>query len=240
MILSILSSDSNIARPKVLSHALLMDEKAVKEALGRRIAEARAFKKLGQTDFGNLIGVSRGAPAQWEIGRTAPKTANLIQVAIETGYAFEWLATERGPKFPIQAQESNESAKSVRRVPVISWVSAGQLADAGSQIPIEDAPVMSMSNLGRGEFFALRVEGDSMDRWSPEGSIIIVNRADRQLVSGKAYVFSLRGETTYKRWNAEPAYLNPHSWNANHQPRFIRKKKDYEVVGRVKRTILDL
>ena len=47
-----------------------------------------------------------------------------------------------------------------------------------------------------------------MDRVSPDGSIIVVNKAERELMNGRPYVFSLRGETTYKLTNinrAEPA-----------------------------------
>jgi SOS-response transcriptional repressor LexA len=128
----------------------------------------------------------------------------------------------------------------VRRVPLISWVSAGNLADAGSQIPVEDVPLLAFADLGSGDFFALRVRGDSMDRISPEGSIIIVNRADRQLVGGKCYVFSVRGETTYKLWHPEPEYLAPYSTNPSNEPIMFKRKRDLEVIGRVRRTVLDL
>lgn len=125
-------------------------------------------------------------------------------------------------------------------VPLLSWVSAGQLADAGAELPFDQVKRLPFVDLEPGEFFALKVEGDSMDRLSPSGSTILVNRADRELIQNRCYVFAVRGETTYKRWNAEPPYLAPHSWNAAHQPIFIKKKSDLEVVGRVRRTILDL
>lgn len=108
-------------------------------------------------------------------------------------------------------------------------------------MPVEDVPLLAFADLGRGEFFALRVEGDSMDRWSPDGSVIVVNRADREPVNGKAYVFFHKTEgTTYKLWHAEPEYLEPHSTNPANKPIFIKRKKDLEVVGRVRRTVLDL
>src|SRR5690242_4525941 len=50
--------------------------------------------------------------------------------------------------------------RNFREVPVLSWVSAGQLADASSQIPVEDVPLLAFADLGRGEFFALKVRGD--------------------------------------------------------------------------------
>jgi hypothetical protein len=53
-------------------------------------------------------------------------------------------------------------------------------------------------------------------------------------------VLSIRGETTYKRWNAEPPYLAPYSSNKDRGPIFFRRRRDLEIVGRVRRTVLDL
>lgn len=139
------------------------------------------------------------------------------------------------------AVEVKEVARSrIISVPLLSWVSAGKLVDAESQIPVEDVPLLAFADLGRGEFFALRVEGDSMDRLSPEGSVIVVNRADRTLVPSRCYVFAVRGEMTYKQWHADPPYLAPYSTNPAHQPLFIKRQRDLDVVGRVRRTLLDL
>lgn len=126
-------------------------------------------------------------------------------------------------------------------VPLLDWVSAGRLVEPSSQIPVEDIPLLAFADLGRGDYFALKVQGTSMDRLSPEGSTIIVNRADRELVSGKPYVFLADGETTYKRWQGgDPPYLEPHSWDGTHKPIFIKRKRDVQVVGRVRRTLMDL
>jgi hypothetical protein len=63
-----------------------------------------------------------------------------------------------------------------------------------------------------------------------------------QSFSGKPYVFSIRGETTYKVWRPEPARLAPYSTNPMHEPVFVKSRKDAEgmVIGRMKRTLLDL
>ncbi len=80
-----------------------------------------------------------------------------------------------------------------------------------------------------------------MDRISPDGSVIVVNRDERELVPGKPYLFWYRGVgVTYKMWQPEPRRLEPFSWNAANRPIFIRRKSDYAVIGRVRRTVLDL
>ncbi len=50
----------------------------------------------------------------------------------------------------------------------------------------------------------------------------------------------MRGETTYKMWHAEPAYLAPYSTNPANQPIIVTRKRDLNVIGRVRRTVLDL
>ena len=146
---------------------------------------------------------------------------------------WEWLLEGEGPSTVSQERD-------VAAVPLLSWVSAGKLIRGRVTIPVEDVPLLAFADLGRGDFFALRVEGNLMDRLSPDGSVIVVNRADRELVGGRCYVFSVRGETTYKRWHPDPPYLAPYSTNPTHQPIFVRRQKDLDIVGRVRRSVLDL
>ena len=152
----------------------------------------------------------------------------------------QWLYDGTGTReAPPPAEVKN--ADPITIVPLIDSVTAGKLATPSTQIPVERVPLLAFADLGSGDFFALRVEGGSMDRLSPNGSIIIVNRRERDLISGKCYVFSIRGETTYKRWQGDnPAYLEPFSTESFHKPIFVTGKRGFEVVGRVKRSVLDL
>lgn len=139
-----------------------------------------------------------------------------------------------------QAQERAEPRVSL--VPLVDSVPAGKLAAPMNQIPVEQVPLLAFADLGRGDFIALTVKGDSMDRISPDGSTIIINKSDRTLVSGKPYVFCVRGEVTFKLWRPEPPRLQPFSTNPVYEPQYVKSKADAEkfVVGRVKRTVLDL
>lgn len=125
------------------------------------------------------------------------------------------------------------------KIPLLDWVSAGSLVEPKSQIPESDAPLLAVAGLGPGRYFALKVQGSSMDRLSPEGSVIIVNRAETEPISGKCYIFSIRGETTFKRWHADPPYLEPYSWDPVHKPIFVKRKRDLATVGRVVRSMID-
>lgn len=234
-----LSSNSNVVPPCPVSNTIVMARGTPARAIGQRLAEARRDRRLSQTGLATLLAVTRGAVGQWETGQTSPSAENLSEAAVRLGVSYDWLATGRGGKAPPE-QDDRRDARRVRQVPLLSWVSAGQLVDAQSQIPVEDVPLLAFADLGRGDFFALKVQGDSMDRISPEGSVIVVNRADRGLVSGRGYVFAVRGETTFKLWHSDPPYLAPYSTNPMHQPIFIKRTRDLEVIGRVRRTLLDL
>lgn len=224
-----------------------LDETPVSEAnpmagqseFGRRLSHVLKLRDVSQSALARYLRLTRAAVAQWKAGDTVPSAENLRQAAVMLRVSQEWLATGRG-SMELPAVEPARGPGRIARVPLLSWVQAGQLTDAQSQIPVEDVPLLAFADLGRGEFFALKVVGDSMDRVSPEESVIVINRADRELVNGRLYVFSVRGETTYKQWHADPEYLAPYSTNPAHQPIFLKRKKDLEVVGRVRRSVLDL
>jgi SOS-response transcriptional repressor LexA len=124
-------------------------------------------------------------------------------------------------------------------VPQISWVAATKMADVGEPLHPANAPTIPFADLPSGDYFALRVDGDSMDRVAPDGSTILVNRRDRRLVSNRYYVFGNRGEATFKRYIASPTkLLMPFSNNPTHTP--IVPTKSFSVIGRVYRVVVDL
>ena len=126
-------------------------------------------------------------------------------------------------------------------VPVIGWVQAGGTSDIGQVLETPDLERVVADGLPAGEWFATDVRGDSMDRVAPEGARIFVNARDKQPVPGGFYLFSLRGETTFKRYYDDPVpRLEPYSWNPLNRPIFLGGDSGWEVVGRVYRSILDI
>jgi phage repressor protein C with HTH and peptisase S24 domain len=123
--------------------------------------------------------------------------------------------------------------------PRLSWVAASKMTDVGEVPHPSDAPAVLIGDLPPGDWFALKVRGDSMDLIAPDGATILVNRADKRLVRNKFYVFSNGGEATFKRYVDRPMRrLEPCSSNRSHEP--IYPGRDFVVVGRVHRVIVDL
>lgn len=137
------------------------------------------------------------------------------------------------PKLTLPARELTT------RMPVISWVAAGALSNPTTQIEPEGEEI-EITDLGAGEYFATRVRGDSMDRLAPEGALLVVNRRDIDLARGRRYIFSLKGETTFKRYGEDPPHLAPESMNPTHQPKILKPTDGWSVIGRVRKVIIDV
>lgn len=197
--------------------------------LGRRIANARRARGWSQARLAKAVGKSAGTIWSWESGRTEPTRADVERVADKLGV----------PLSEIENINESLSRVHVARVPLIGWVSAGAAHDI-SAIDASSEAEIGVTDLPAGSYFATDVRGDSMDRISPEGSRIIVNIDDVSLVSGRAYIFSIRGETTYKIFQRDPIIrLEPFSTNPVHRTIFL-PTDNWSVIGRVVRSYIDL
>ena len=129
-------------------------------------------------------------------------------------------------------------SKPVADVPILSWVSAGMMARDDVQQDVVGE--IRMSDLDpRGEWVALRVEGDSMDRISPPGSLILVDLTDKALVPNACYIITDGdSQATYKRFRSNPPRFEPVSTNPSHQPIF--PDGEPAVIGRVRRSLIDM
>jgi phage repressor protein C with HTH and peptisase S24 domain len=149
----------------------------------------------------------------------------------------EWLFAGSGTmREPTKAER-----RALTEVPLLAWVQAGALADRSSIHDLGELEHVTIDGLGAGDWFATDVRGDSMDRVSPEGSRIFVNATDRTLINGRYYLFSLRGEATYKRFYDDPVRrLEPYSTNPANKTIFLTNDADWVVIGRVHRSVIDL
>lgn len=123
-------------------------------------------------------------------------------------------------------------------VPIISWISAGAMT-RGDAVDAS-LGILQIASLEPGDWIALRVQGDSMDRISPPDSIIVINRSDKNLVPNGCYVISDEtNNATYKRYRpGPPKRFEPVSTNPQHEPIFFDNSP--LIVGRVRRTILEM
>lgn len=126
-------------------------------------------------------------------------------------------------------------------VPLISWVSAGELAgsDQDAVLDLLDFPTVTEADLPNGEWIALKVDGPSMNKISPPESVIFVNLKDRRLVANACYIIADEtGAATYKRYRPT---LNPQFQPASYEKIPAPKLEGaIRVVGRVRRSRIDM
>ncbi|TNB46828.1 phage repressor protein [Martelella lutilitoris] len=191
----------------------------------RQIAEKRGTSMRAiSLESGNGPDLIR----QWGGKKAAlPRLDSLQAVANALGVSPGWLAYGNG-----------EPEQNITMVPLLSFVSAGQLAEPNGNTSYDECEHIPAQGLQGGDWIALRVEGDSMDDYSPPGSIIFVNRSDKNIIDGGFYVVCTEdGEATYKRYRKDPDRLEPQSSNKSHE--IIFPRGPLNVIGRVKRTVFD-
>jgi len=166
----------------------------------------------------------------------SPTIDNLKAICDALGLRLAWVTFGQGRRLI----DDPDPSADVYFVPVVSWVGASPFAEVPSIDPAQITRTVGIHDLGAGDFIALTVRGDSMDRIAPDGATIIVDRSDTVLVPRGFYVFaSPEGEeATFKRWMTNPSRLEPYSTNLTHEPIFVQQPPN--VIGRVRKILIDV
>ncbi len=167
------------------------------------------------------VGISTSQLSRYENGDRDPYLKHLRALADRFNVSVAEIIDEPAPT----------------KVPLLSWVSAGMLR---ASHPVYERDILRnvhVADLPAGDWIALEIDGDSMDRVAPPGAIILVDRADLDLVDGRFYVFGNQdtGEATFKRFRSKPDRLQPYSTNPDHETHYISTL--VQVVGRVRQVI---
>jgi len=138
------------------------------------------------------------------------------------------------PQWILYGETSEELNQGV--LPLLSSVSATTFNS--NDFESQDADYFNIAQLPIGNHVALKVEGRSMDRIAPEGSIIIIDLGDKNLIDKAFYIFANDNEYTFKRYRTSPKRIEPYSTLDKFEPIFLDKEP--LPFGRVIRVILDL
>jgi len=201
------------------------------EALG--LPESRAATMAGLSN--SAIRDIRRRVAAGETNKSV-STGTLIALAPVLETTASWLLEGSGDE---DAIEEDATKAKVTDVPLIAWVSAGQACFQEGIDNFDDFPVVSVYDLPKGNWIALHVDGVSMNRISPPGSIILVNMDDKDLVPNAYYVImDEEGNVTYKRYRPkEKPPFQPFSTQDIKPPKLYGS---ITIIGRVRRTITDM
>ena len=168
------------------------------ETVGQRIKALRRITKTSQKELGKFCGVSDVAVGYWEKDVNVPGGESLAKLAKYFNTSIDYILY--GTEF-----EGNLITK-MRRIPVISWVQAGQFTECKAAEVFSEVDKWVETSLRIGDSsFALEVKGDSMTNPNglptiPEGATVIVD-PDAEPLNGKIVVARLDGtnEATVKK-----------------------------------------
>ncbi len=168
-------------------------------------------------------------------GKTTGATQDKLEAVARVLHTkFLWLTTGVGPEDAGRDEEGTS-------VPIFADVPAGRMMPTEGIARAEDIRShIVISGLGKGDWAALVVNGQSMNKVAPDGSVIVFNRADTRPVDNGFFVFKHpeTGEATFKRYGAgNPPRLRPYSYD-DFDP--IMVDDDIEIVGRVRKVVVDL
>ncbi len=187
---------------------------------------------LTMKQVAELVGVSEGTVSRWESGKIADMKRDKIMayaqaLKISPAVIMGW---EEPP-----AGTCGTPPVSTKRIPVFDRVAAGIPIDAiENVIDWEEIP----EDMARtGEFFGLRIKGDSMQPRIAEGDVVIV-RQQPDAETGDIVIVRINGDTaTCKRLVKYASGISLISLNPMYEPmNFTNKEiteKPVEILGKV-------
>lgn len=203
-----------------------------KKDIGRRLRELREKNSLYADDLANILKVSKSTIYMWEGGNRTPDIFQLMAIA---DYFNVDLDTLTGREMKSDLQYVHSEYETVK-VPIIGEVKAGYdlLADQN----IMGYEYIPKSMLNGGEYFYLKVSGDSMiDADIRDGDLVLVRRQPAVDDGQIAVVLLENNEITIKRVHFQKGELVIlHSENSNYPPRLV-KFSEIKIQGLVKQII---
>ena len=186
-------------------------------AMGNRIKELRIAAGLSQPELAALANTTKNQLAKLESGGRR--------------LSDHW-AQRLAPHLGVQPFElfmpAEAFSHSLRLIPLVGTISCGDWQEA-----VEHAEGMVPAVDGGSRVFALRAQGDSMDRLIQAEGYVYVDPDDCDLLDGKIYaVLNGSGETTAKQYQANPARLVPCSTNPTHKETILGHDQ-FTVIGRI-------
>lgn len=155
-----------------------------------RLKEIRRQFGLSQLELAKRLRVSRSTIAMWETGGSNPDNEALMRISSIFDVSVDYLLGREG-------QKNNAASNGSVKVPVLGDVRAGLPMEAVENIL--DYEEISPDMAAHGDYFALRIRGDSMEPRIHEGDVVIVRRQP-DVDSGDLAIVLVNGDSaTIKR-----------------------------------------
>jgi repressor LexA len=204
--------------------------------LGGKIKELREKLNLTQQDLADKLNIGQSTIGMIESDKRIPGRKTLTKLATFFGVSLDYLLKDENVE---EDFETIDISTQFVPIPIVGEIRAGELILAEENLQ-GYMPVLRNSLKLDGEYFALKVKGDSMNLEFNEGSILIIEKTCC-IENGQIGVVRVDGiEATVKKIviNNGMITLIPMSTNPVHIPRMYNiRNDDVEVIGIVKQAI---
>ena len=166
--------------------------------IGQRIKELRLAHNMTGYELGLKLNITRNAVSQWETNKRVPTSTMLTQIAKLFNVTTDYLLG----RDPIPNDLKSEINYAIPltggvRIPVLGSIVAGIPNTAVTEY--DEWIEISQSLAMRGEYFALRIKGDSMEPTLFDSDIVVI-RQQPDVEDGEIAAVSIAGnEATIKR-----------------------------------------
>lgn len=185
--------------------------------LGQTLKKLRVQKNKTQTDIAKIIKKSQQSYAKYELGMNEPDIQTLNSLA-------EYYC------IPVDVLTGNKIKIGIK-VPVLGEIPAGVPLDAIENI--EDYEEISEALAATGEFFALKVKGDSMSPQILAGDVIIF-RVQEDADNGSTCVVFVNGDdATLKRIKKSSNGITLLPNNPAYEPMFFNNQEIIDLPIRI-------
>lgn len=192
-----------------------------------RIKEVRLLRGKTQAEVARWLSITQAAYSRYECGTSQPSIEAIAILSEKYGVSIDYLlGRERKNAPPIKDEvELNDCYA----IPLLGRVVAG--------IPIESQEDLEgyifIDKEPKDEYFALRVNGDSMINAGIHHNSILIVHKQPYAENGNVVVALLNGEQTVKRFKlyGENIFLMPE--NPAFEPIPVLKGSDFFILGKV-------
>lgn len=209
------------------------------EIILKKFAERLTYLvKEHQTDIillANKLGIkSKSTIYRYMNGEMSPKITTVKYLAEFYNVNPTWLMGYDVPMERERINFDNGTLEDIVQIPVYGKISAGQPLEMVENII--DYTFITAEEARKGSYFALEVNGDSMDKIIPNGSRVVV-RKQEELENGQIGVIVVNGyDATIKRYERDNdmVFLYPESNNPEHRvQRYNLKETPITILGKV-------
>ncbi len=183
---------------------------------------------LTMKELGSIVGVAESSISLYENGKRQPDYDTLQKIADYFHVSVDYLLGREDSK-------PSSTPGNVLRVPVFGQVVAGIPIEAIEDI--DDYEELEAATHSDGEYFALKIKGNSMQPRMNKGDVVIVRKQEDVDTGDVAIVLVNGNDATCKKIKKTPEGILLLSTNPDYEPMFFSKQEiistPVKILGKV-------